>query len=242
MTARTDWPDGVGLLRYGVLDSTNAEAIRLAQTGECGPLWIMAARQTAGRGRLGRVWISQPGNLFATLLIGAETSRSAQTGFLAGIAAVDVIRTYVSAERVRLKWPNDILIDGRKCAGVLVERAHNRAVAVGIGMDLVHAPAEIDAVSLLSACGAAPEPDDVLIGLANHMQGWLTLWQDAGFAPVREAWLKRAAGAGEFIRARTPQRTIEGMFQAIDQDGALLLRDSGGVCHRITAADVCYGS
>ena len=242
MTTQAGWSDGVRLMRHDVLDSTNAEAIRLAEAGERGPLWIVAARQTAGRGRRGRAWISHPGNLFATLLIEAETSLAPQTGFLAGISAADVIRSCVAAERVKLKWPNDILIDGRKCAGILVERASAHAVAVGIGIDLVDAPAECDAVSLLSVCGRAPEPDAVLNGLANHMHAWLAIWRGKGFAPVREAWLNRAAGAGEVIRARLPERTIEGAFQTIDQDGALLVRDPCGTSHRVTAADVCYGN
>jgi BirA family biotin operon repressor/biotin-[acetyl-CoA-carboxylase] ligase len=242
VTAPTGWPDGVRLLRHDVLDSTNAEAIRLAQAGERGTLWVMAARQTAGRGRLGRVWISHRGNLFATLLVEADLSRSAQIGFLTGISAVDVIRTYVTAKRVRLKWPNDILIDGCKCAGILAERASDHAVAVGIGIDLVHAPADCNAVSVLSACGAAPEPEVVLNALVNHVHKWLTVWRETGFDALREEWLKRAAGAGEFIRVSTPKATMEGVFQAIDQDGALLLRDAGGICHRVTAADVFYGS
>ncbi len=242
MATEAGWPDGVRLQRYGVVDSTNAEAIRQAQGGERGPLWIVAARQTAGRGRLGRVWVSQPGNLFATLLMECQPSSASQAGFLIGISAADVIRTYVAAERVMLKWPNDILIDRRKCAGILVERASDCAVAAGIGIDLAHAPAECAAVSLHSICGIVPDLDVVLNGLANHMNAWLSVWRTAGFAPVREAWLKRAAGAGEFVRASTPQKTIEGVFQEIDQDGALLLRDSTGTCHRITAADVCYGS
>jgi BirA family biotin operon repressor/biotin-[acetyl-CoA-carboxylase] ligase len=236
------WPGGVRLLRYEVVDSTNSEAIRLAHKGERGPLWIAAGRQTAGRGRLGRTWVSDPGNVFATLLIETGARCLSQIGFLMGIAAVDVIREYVSPDRVKLKWPNDILIDGRKSAGILVERASDRAAVVGIGIDLVHAPVEFGAVSLRSCCGIAPDPEAVLTGLANGMNAWLRLWQDEGFAPVREAWLNRAAGVGEFIRATTPERVIDGVFLAIDRDGALLLRDSGGECHRITAADVCYGN
>ena len=241
MTLGPAWPGGVRLRRYDILDSTNEEAIRLARAGECGPLWICAAQQTAGRGRRGRAWVSEPGNLFATLLVESGHCNSAETGFVAAISVVDVIRRFVPNDRVKIKWPNDILIGGEKCAGILVEQAPDRLVAVGIGIDLANCPSGLGAVSLSAVCGFAPAPDEMLASVAHEMNAWLSVWQEAGFAPIRKAWLARAAGMGEVIRAATPLGNIDGVFEDLDFNGALLLRDAGGTMHRITAADVFYG-
>ena len=240
MTLRPAWPDGVRLRHYDILDSSNEEAVRLARAGERGPIWIVAAQQTAGRGRRGRVWVSQPGNLFATLLLETAAANSAEVSFVAGISAVDAIRRFVPADRVTIKWPNDILIGGEKCAGILVERISDRLAAVGIGIDLANCPPGVGAVSLFAASGFAPSPDDVIAFLAVEMNMWLDQWRKGGFGPVRDAWLARAAGMGELIRAATPRGNIEGVFEDLDRDGALLLRDAGGTMHRITAADVFY--
>ena len=235
------WPDGVRLRRYDILDSTSEEAKRLAREGECGPLWICAAQQTAGRGRRGRVWVSQPGNLFATLLMEAAPRISAEIGFVAAISAVEAIRQFVPDDRVKIKWPNDILIGGDKCGGILVEQVSDSLVAVGVGIDLANCPSGVGAVSLSDVCGFALAPDEMLASVAHEMNAWLSLWRKAGFAPIREAWLARAAGMGDVIRAVTPLGNIDGVFENLDSNGALLLRDAGGTMHRITAADVFYG-
>ena len=160
-----DWPGGIGLSRHEILDSTNEEAKRLARKGERGPLWITALRQTAGRGRHGREWVSKDGNLFATLLMAVAQRNSSQIAFIAGIASADLCARYVPRETVKLKWPNDVLIGGRKAAGVLVEQATDRLVAAGIGIDLAHCPAGIGAVSIAGIAGFAPHPGEALAAL-----------------------------------------------------------------------------
>lgn len=241
MTVPSGWPDGIGLRRYDVVDSTNEEARRLARAGETGPLWITAAKQSAGRGRRGRAWVSEHGNLFATLLTEAEPSQSAQAGFVAGISLADVIAEHLTGQSVKLKWPNDVLISGRKAAGILVERVSDRLIAVGIGIDLAHCPDGLNAVSIAELTGSAPEAGEVLTGLAWRMLGWMAVWRRDGFGAVRDGWVARAGGVGEMIRAVTAQRPYEGIFEDLDLDGALLLRDENGTSHRITAADVFYG-
>ena len=241
MTVIAGWPESVGLRRYDVLDSTNEEARRLARTGEQGPLWITAAQQSAGRGRHGRAWVSEQGNLFASLLTEAVPTQSAQAGFVAGISVADVVCEIVHGQSVKLKWPNDVLISGRKTAGILVERVSKRLIAVGIGIDLAHCPDGVNAVSIAGVTGLAPEPGEVLIRLASRMLDWMAVWQRDGFGPIRDAWIARAGGVGELIRAVTAQRPYEGIFEDLDRDGALLLRDENGTSHRITAADVFYG-
>jgi BirA family biotin operon repressor/biotin-[acetyl-CoA-carboxylase] ligase len=235
------WPEAVGLRRYEILDSTNEEARRLARAGEQGPCWIVAAQQSAGRGRHGRPWVSQQGNLFATLLTETASSRSAQAGFVAGISVADVVSEQLRGVAAKLKWPNDVLISGRKAAGILVEHVSDRLIAVGIGINLAHCPDGVNAVSIAGVTGSAPDPGEVLTRLAWRMLDWMAVWRDDGFGPIRDAWIARAGGVGDMIRAVTAQRPYQGIFEDLDRDGALLLRDENGTSHRITAADVFYG-
>src|SRR5882672_7612875 len=137
---------GVGLIACDTVGSTNAEALRCARAGETGPLWITARAQSAGRGRRGRAWVSEPGNLYATLLLTdpAPPARAAQLSFVAALAVHDAIAQLAPslAPRLALKWPNDVLCDGRKAAGILIEAegAHPLIVAVGIGVNCRHHP------------------------------------------------------------------------------------------------------
>ncbi len=242
MTAIRGWPPDLGLRRYDTLDSTNEEARRLAKSGARGPLWIVSAAQTAGRGRRGRVWISESGNLFATLLMPVTTSLSAQLGFVAGLAAADAIAAHAPGAEVALKWPNDVLLNGKKVAGILLETLGHDSLAIGIGINLVHYPRETEtpSISIAAVMGSPPDFDGILLRLARAMTAWYEIWLRGGFQPVRKAWLMRASGLGHAIRARLADSEREGVFEDIDEDGALLLRDSAGTLTRITAGDVFF--
>jgi len=234
------WPDGVRLAVHEALDSTNEEARRLALGGERGPLWIMAREQTAGRGRRGRSWVSERGNLFATLLTRAAQPIAAQFAFAAGLAVAGTVDAYCPRADVSLKWPNDVLLRGQKVAGVLLEALNGNTLAIGIGINLAHHPdaTEFPATSIAAFTGSAPDPDDVLRRLARHMAAWYEVWQTKGFVPVRAAWLQRAAGLHKPVTARLEGRDMDGVFEDLDQDGALMLRDAAGALVRITAGEV----
>ena len=243
MTHPEGWPEGVRLLRFDSLESTNEEARRLAATGDSGPVWITSREQTKGRGRRGNLWISQPGNLFATLLMKAPHASAAELGFAAGLAAADVISSYVAAERVSLKWPNDVLLDGRKAAGILLEALVHDALAIGIGINLLHHPegTETPAISVNAATGRTIAADDAVAVLAARFAAWYAVWQGRGFAGLKPHWLKRASGLGKPVRARLAHKEIEGVFEDLDHDGALLLRTMNAGLTRITAAEVFLG-
>ena len=232
--------DGVRLAIHDVLDSTNEEARRLALAGERGPLWTMAREQTAGRGRRGRSWVSERGNLFATLLTRAAQPIAAQLAFAAGLAAAEAVSAYCPPADVTLKWPNDVLLRGGKVAGLLLESLNPDTLAIGVGINLAHYPAgtEFPATSVAALTGFAPDAEDAIRRLAGYMAAWYEMWRMNGFAPVRAAWLGRAAGLHRHVRARLEGREMEGVFEDLDQDGALLLRDSGGALVRITAGEV----
>ena len=141
-----------------------------------------------------------------------------------------------------LKWPNDVLLRGKKAAGILLESLSRDMLAIGAGINLAHYPQETEfpATSVAALTGLAPDLDGVMPRLAGHMAAWYEIWQTNGFAPVRAAWLQRAAGLHGPIRARLEGREMIGVFEDLDQDGALLLRDPAGTLVRITAGEVFF--
>ena len=247
---------GVGTGRTPILaldeiDSTNAEARRRAEAGETGPLWITALRQTAGRGRRGRTWeTGQGGNLAATLLITTHRApaEAAQISFVAALAVSDLTGAFLPQAEARVKWPNDVLIDGRKVAGVLVEsgrQADGRQwLATGIGVNLAEAPlaAERPATSFAAeGMQSPPAPAQALDHLAQSFQTWLDIWDQQGFAPIAQAWTQRAFGLGQACSVLLGGQRILGVAEGLEADGALRLRLSDGSARRITAGDVFFG-
>ncbi len=241
------WPDGYGLKEFAEIDSTNEEARRMAASGEAGPVWILADRQTAGRGRRGRAWVAPPGNLSATLLIspGKPAAEIAQLSFVAALAAADMIASCGAEPKV--KWPNDVLVDGQKIAGILLESSSQGGadpawLAIGIGANLKAYPAdtEFPATSLLNLGLPAPKPREALARLAAAFAKWYEVWRADGFAPIRDAWLARAAGLGTRIRARLTNGETIGVFEGIDANGALLLREGQDRLRTIAAGEVFF--
>jgi BirA family biotin operon repressor/biotin-[acetyl-CoA-carboxylase] ligase len=237
---------GARIAAYGELDSTNSEARRLAEIGEPGPLWITAERQTAGRGRRGRVWDSAPGNLAATLLLRPEApiAITGQLSFVAALAVAEMAAHFAPQAAITVKWPNDVLAEGRKLAGILLEAGPapiGTWLAIGIGVNLASFPqgTEFPATSLAQLGLAPPMPDDALSVLAARFAHWYALWMAEGFETVRAAWLARAGGLGLPIRARLPHQTREGVFEGIDSAGALLLNEQGLVS-AIAAGEVFF--
>ena len=244
------WPKGYGLKTFDVIDSTNEEAKRLALAGEPGPVWITAARQTAGRGRRGRSWESPSGNLAATLFIRPRkpAGECAQLSFAAAIATCDMLRGFAPSADIRVKWPNDVLANGKKLVGILLESASKGGeapdwLAIGIGVNLATHPEGLEyPVTSLKGLGVAPVPsaDDALLNLAAHFARWYEAWTERGFAPLHDAWLARAAGLGTRIRARLATEETHGVFEGIDDSGALILREDSGSTRRIAAGEVFF--
>ena len=232
------------------LDSTHAEARRRAEAGAYGPVWITAGRQTSGRGRRGRSWSTETGNLAATLLTTAEVpaAEAAQISFVAALAACDLADHYLGDGAGRLKWPNDVLVGGAKAVGILVESGARPEgdlwLAVGIGVNLAHSPEDTERPSTAFAAhmnGPPPRPAGALEILADRFEVWLALWIAQGFPPIARAWTDRALGLGERCEARLPNRTFSGVAEGMDSDGALRLRLDDGALARITAGDVFFG-
>ncbi len=240
---------GIPVLRFEHLDSTNEEALRRLSAGEPTPFWIVAKQQTRGRGRSGRRWQSAPGNLYATLVIetGVSAAVAPQLSFVAALAAHDAIATHIPADqlpRLRLKWPNDVMLSAAKLAGILLEsltspkRGKRLAVILGIGINVAQAPADTEraAISLGLEPSAVPQ---VFASLAAALDAWLGRWDEGrGFPAVREAWLARALALNEPISVNLNTSVIRGRFRGVDAAGALQLETEPGVVITVTAGDI----
>lgn len=222
---------------YETLGSTNAEALALARAGERGPLWITAARQTAGRGRRGNAWVSAPGNLYATLLLTepCEPAVAPQLSFVAALALYDALLCFgpMLFPIMFLKWPNDLLIGRSKIAGILIEAESQPrfSVAIGIGVNCTTHPDDTAfPASDLGEIGLRVTPRRLLVVLSTMIGARLAQWrQGRGFADTRDDWLERAYGLGQDIKVRLPEREMSGRFEGLDEGGRLLLGVEGTV-------------
>ncbi len=225
-------------LTYTTVGSTNDEAMALARAGENGPLFVVADSQTGGRGRHGRVWSSPPGNLYASFLIRdlAPVAILPQLGFVAGVALAQSLRALPGLdERIKIKWPNDILFEGAKLAGLLLETTTladgGVACVIGFGVNCASHPEGLayPASDLTLAAGRPVTPREVLAALSLELARTLALWdRGAGFSTIRQAWLAIAAGAGDIIQVKSFSRVMTGRFAGLDETGRLILETASG--------------
>lgn len=240
-------PPGHRFVRFDTVDSTNAEALRLAEAGERGPLWVWAHAQTAGRGRSGRPWHSPAGNLYASLLLrpSCPLETAPQLALVAAVAAHDAVIALGNgrlAQALAIKWPNDLLLAGDKVGGILLESAQptDIAVVIGTGLNLVAHPGDaIRPATDLASHGISAAPAAALACLARATAAWLAVWDEGrGFETVRAAWEARAVPPGHRLRVRLDGREEEGIYGGIDAQGALRFVRAGGEVARVTAGDV----
>lgn len=249
----TTLPQGYALKAFAEIDSTNEEARRLGEAGEAGPIWITAEMQTAGRGRRGRAWVSPSGNFMGTLFLRPQVNprKAAELSFVAAVAvhdAVDGLLPPTLRPGLKLKWPNDLLHDGRKLAGILLESSGIAGselawLAIGIGVNLAQHPDNIEypATSLAALGIPGVTPAQALERLAAAFDARIRQWRDVqGFAAIRQAWLTRAAGLGGPITVRLADETFDGMFEGLAPDGALEVRLQSGAIRHISAGDVFF--
>lgn len=251
---RDDAGPAIPVLALDTVDSTNSEARRQAEAGDYGPRWITARRQTLGRGRRGRNWDTAEGNLAATLLTSTDRSPgdAARTSFVAAVAVADAISAYLPDSLIRLKWPNDVMLDDRKVCGILIESGRIPGgsrlwLAVGVGVNLAHAPVNLErpatsvADHLRADVTAPPPPREALDRLAAAFAHRQQQWDRQGFEAIVEAWTQRAMGLGGPCAARLADETVEGVAEGLDPDGSLRLRLADGAVRRIAAGDVFFG-
>lgn len=243
-------PSGAAVDIFDTLDSTSLEAKRRAATTSLltSPQWFVALKQTAGYGRRGRAWEQDAGDFAGTLLFRPDEppERLGQISFVAALAVASALDEYVSAAKVVFKWPNDILANGGKIAGILLERVASAGaplVTVGIGVNIVSKPRGVayPTTRLVDIAGAVPSPEDLAARIDRHFWVFFSEWKTRGFAEIRRLWLERAQGVGREVTVRLPNEEIGGVFEGLDETGALILRLDAGK-RIISAGEVFFGA
>lgn len=252
ITDMPNLPEGYTFLGFPELGSTSDFARDMAEDWFAEnemAVWVWTAMQTSGRGRRGREWVAREGNLSATLLMRPEcdAQRGAELSFVAALAVSDVLQSLSPIQAVELKWPNDVLLGGKKIAGLLLESAGAAGgklewLSIGCGVNLTWFPEDMPfAATSMEAAGIEPPSSiEFLEHLAAAFVKRHRNWVDGGFASVRTAWLQRARGQGEAIEARLGEETITGTFRDLDETGALMLELPDGSIRKVTAGEVFF--
>ena len=224
---------------HTTIGSTNDEARRLAATGAPSGTVVLADEQTAGRGRWARRWYSPPGNLYMSILLrtGEPVARTAELGFVTAVVVAETVEALLpKTAHVQLKWPNDVLVDGAKISGILVEQAEDAAI-VGIGLNILHAPTvEAYRTTTIIAHGGVASVDWARNLLLERFRERVNLWQQDGFPPIRDLWIVRSSPIGSPIQVNCAS-PVCGRFAGMDHDGALLVDTDAGR-RRILAGEV----
>jgi len=241
-------------LEYDSLDSTNPQAAKLLGEGEATPFWVRADIQTAGKGRRGRDWVSPKGNFYGSACYSFKGSAedAAKLSFVAAIAVYETLLAYSLTSQPGLKWPNDILIDGRKIAGLLLEAKKNHVI-IGIGVNLISHPpiGNIAPTHLLEHIKSdvldtdEPEYTGVeafLAILASRLDQAIKKHLAYGFSATRADWLQRAQGLPGPVTVRLPEETFDGEALDLLENGALRIRLNDGTTRDIHAGDVFFGT
>ena len=264
--APTALSDGYRLEAHESVGSTNALALDHARADDPGKLWVVSSRQESGRGRRGRARDTPAGNLAATLLVvdSHELRLAATLGFVAGLALSDALNAVIPAARVsvgvdggqgveagarfELKWPNDVLADGAKLAGILLESSliggGRLALAVGIGVNVVAHPEGVPyPATSLKALGSTVDAETLFLALSDAWTDNSRDWdRGQGLSRIRQRWLSRAAGLGSEVAVRVDGNVVRGVFETIDEDCRFVIRAHGGEIVKIAAGDVHFGA
>ncbi|MBI5129849.1 MAG: biotin--[acetyl-CoA-carboxylase] ligase [Rhodopseudomonas palustris] len=247
---------GYRLAAFDAIGSTNSEALAQARAGEAGPMWFVTTEQTAGRGRRQRAWIAPRGNLAATVLevLRVPPGVAATLSFAAGLALERALQQVSLEARARggadvdfrLKWPNDVLADGKKLTGILLEAESvgpdRLAVVIGMGTNVVAAPDDTPyPAASLRGLGIEVGAEDLFAALSDAWAEVRGIWDEGrGFGEIRKQWLARAARLGEPVSIQSGSTTIDGIFDTIDETGCLIVRTSDGRRVPVSAGDVYF--
>ena len=224
------------------VSSTNDEALKLSQNMHDGKYVISAQMQNQGRGRRGRTWLGFPGNLFMSLLVQVPLSKLGGLVFVVALSLFDALKNLFPEIDIKLKWPNDVLLENNKISGILLEKGENDFLIIGIGVNVLKAPSLENVMYQTLSLADKGYVTDRLTLLKEYLKAFdknFELWQKEGFSPIREKWLKNAKGLGQNIEARTVKETKCGIFRDIDENGALLLETQNWL-EKIYAGDIFY--
>jgi BirA family biotin operon repressor/biotin-[acetyl-CoA-carboxylase] ligase len=238
---------GYRLVWFDSIGSTNTEGVARARAGEPGRLWLVASEQSGGRGRRSRAWVSPRGNLYASVMeiMAVPPAVAATLGFVAGVALVEALKSL--GVEARLKWPNDVLLDGAKLSGIALEaetiEGGRVAIVTGIGVNVASAPQGLPyPAASLAGAGIAISLEALFAALSDRWIDTLRLWDDGrGMPKLREKWLTYAAGVGGEVTVQISGTTVAGVFETIDEQGHLIIATSDGRRMPIASGDVFFG-
>lgn len=230
--------------------STNSIAYEHFENGDPGKLWITAIQQSGGKGSRGRNWVSVPGNLYASLLLISKLKpdRIANLSFIASLALHDALKNYLPEDSITLKWPNDVLINGKKISGILLEnhpcQNGKSGVIIGIGVNCNSHPTDTTHTATdLKELGKNVAPLELFQHLAANINKYLEIWDEGNnFGTIRQLWLDKAQGVGEKIFVKMPKQEVSGIFERIDEQGLLILKTTDNNHQRISTADIFFSN
>lgn len=242
------------IIKFSIIDSTNNEAKRIVSSGKAVPSVILAHIQTAGRGRYNRKWEHGQGNLYMSVLTPLEChlSKASELSFVIGLATYEVVDTLCNkidtigandniTNNIKLKWPNDIFIGNHKLGGILLEsitHTNQTWIIIGIGLNLQKAPTKYS-VSLKD-CGVTIKPDDILNMIIESFQKYKQMWSLRGFSHIRTLWLQHAYKLGNQVNVGDMNSSITGIFESIDETGAMILRLSSGETYNMSIGEMFF--
>lgn len=244
-------PPAYRLVALDRVGSSNDEAKRLAEEGAEDGTLVWVREQDKGRGRQGRTWSSPPGNLYFSLVLRPDCTlaQASQLAFVAALAVGDGVGSVAPPMvEIHYKWPNDVLFNGRKGAGILLEskmapEGGLEWLVLGVGVNVKSHPEDTE-FPATSLCYESAEPGlsevDLLQAISRHFLAWVDRWLAEGFAPIRQAWLRHGHGLGESLRVRLPGETLHGIFRDLGEGGALMLEMPDGAIRSIAAGDVYF--
>lgn len=240
-------PDGSQHVALDSVVSTNIVALEIANSGEAGPLWVTAQEQTGGKGSRGRGWVSERGNLYSSLMFDSDCkpADAPTLAFAISLGLHAALTRLAPKKELKLKWPNDVMLEGRKVSGILLERHRVKerdVFIVGMGINIAHHPSQTNhAATHLAEHGIEATPEFLFSMLTQEMAGIIGYWDHGlGFSQIRKLWLDHACGIGERITARTLNEEMSGIFKDIDCDGQLVLSLDNGESEKISVADIFF--
>ncbi|MCF6321714.1 MAG: biotin--[acetyl-CoA-carboxylase] ligase [Rhizobiaceae bacterium] len=243
-------PCGFRLLELKQVESTNLTALEYARKGDRGDLWVVAESQLNGKGSRGRSWTSVPGNLYASLLLRQTipADKVSTLTFVVSLAMFHVLKNIAPDAEIDLKWPNDVLLNGKKVSGILLENhkpgGQEQAIIIGIGVNCQSSPHKTTypATCLIDE-GISQKPKEFLDLLIVEINKWIQIWNKGeNFVEIRQAWLERANGLGREILVKSPTMELRGIFENLDENGFLILKMPNGQHHKISTADIFFSN
>ncbi len=227
------------------LESTNQTAVELSNRPPAERYVVTAQRQTKGRGRRGRSWISHEGNLFASLALPLTNADVGQLVFVVSLALLRCLKKISPATKIELKWPNDVLIDGKKICGILLEKGAQDYIIIGIGVNILSSPSKGDKMVYQTSCLKDEQVEisrtELLIQYLTAFNELLQEWKLQGFSPICQEWLKNAKGLNQQITVNCERESRQGVFRGVDENGFMLLEEDGKI-NRVFAGDVFFSA